>query len=270
MAIYHEDIVNIDLESGTIHRSFMNHAIGSGDDDANRFGVKVFRKGEPVDLNGCSCQAVFINAEGTKIALTSHGTVNRNVAYVTLPQACYNVEGNFCLAVKLIGGGVTGTMRIVDGTVDNTGTVGTVAPTSDVPTYQEVLSVYGQAVDAVDDVNIFESALLDYDSMVISDDELIYPSSTTRSGIEFTKTQENGLFVGHMEGTAEADIEINLIVGGTTTKPGFLVPGTVQYIDIEGLPEGVDVRLWMYATGYTSEKQIFTGSTVLPVPAPVL
>lgn len=148
MAIYHEDIVDIELESGNIHRSFAKHSIGSGDAAANRFGVRVLRAGVAVALLGVTCQGYFHNANGENIALTSHGTVADNVAYVTLPQACYNVEGNFTLSIKLVGGGVTGTMRIVDGVVDNTGTTGTVAPTSTVPTYQEIIAQYDEMVDA--------------------------------------------------------------------------------------------------------------------------
>ena len=41
MAHYKEDIVNIDLANGKIHRSFLMRAIGSKDDDADRFGVRV-------------------------------------------------------------------------------------------------------------------------------------------------------------------------------------------------------------------------------------
>ena len=114
MAIYHEDIVDINLESGNVHRSFAKHSIGAADNLANRFGVRVFREGEAVDLTGCSCFGYFRNSNGENIALTSNGTVSGNVAYVTLPQACYNYEGQFTLAIKLIGGGATGTMRIVE------------------------------------------------------------------------------------------------------------------------------------------------------------
>ena len=142
MAIYKSDIVDINLETGSIHRSFLNHTIGSGDNSANRFGVRTFRDGVPADLSGASCQAVFMNAAGVNISLTSYGTVSGNEAYVTLPQACYNVEGQFCLAIKLVQSGVTVTTRIVDGVVSNTGTTGSVAPTSSVPTYQEILSTY--------------------------------------------------------------------------------------------------------------------------------
>ena len=153
MAVYREDIVTIELESGSIHRSFLNHSIGSGDSSANRFGVRVVRNGKIVDLTGVSCFGYFHNAEGTNIALTNNGTVSGNTAYVTLPQACYNVEGQFTLSIKLVGGGVTGTMRIIDGTVDNTNTGSPVAPTESIPTYTEILAVYDQMQETVTDYN---------------------------------------------------------------------------------------------------------------------
>ena len=148
MAIYKSDIADVNLETGVIHRSFLAHTIGHKDDDADRFGVRTFRDGVPADLSGVSCQAIFMAPDGTNIALTSYGTVSGNEAYVTLPEACYNVEGQFCLAIKLVGGGVTSTVRIVDGVVSRTGATGTVAPTGSVPDYQEILSTYDAMVAA--------------------------------------------------------------------------------------------------------------------------
>lgn len=160
MAIYHQDIADIELNSGSLHRSFLGHSIGLGDAAANRFGVRVFRDGVAETLSGVTCQGFFRNANGENIALTSYGTIDGNVAYVTLPQACYNVEGVFTLAIKLVGGGVTGTMRIVDGMVDNTNTGSAVAPVGSVPTYQEVLSVYEQ----------MQTTLSNYDAKVTEQD----------------------------------------------------------------------------------------------------
>ena len=154
MAFYKQDIVDINLNTGNIFRSFLPHSIGYKDDDADRFGIRAFRDGEPVDLSGVSCQAIFMNPNGTNIALTSYGTVSGNVAYVTLPPACYDYEGQFCLAIKLVGGGVTGTVRIVDGTVTRTGASGAVAPTASVPTYQEILSTYDAMVAATSAANL--------------------------------------------------------------------------------------------------------------------
>ena len=149
MAVYKQDIIDINLNSGNIYRSFLNHAIGFGDNAADHFGVRVFRDGVPVTLSSVTVQGFFRNSQGQNIALVS-GTVEGNVAYVTLPQACYNYEGQFTLAIKLVGGGVTGTMRIVDGFVDNTNSSGTVAPTGTVPTYQEIIAQYNAMVAATD------------------------------------------------------------------------------------------------------------------------
>ena len=148
MAIYKEDIVDIELETGKIQRSFLTRTIGMADNQADRFGVRVFRNGSPVELSGVSVQGYFRNSHGENIAITSNNVVSGNVAEVVLPQACYNYDGQFCLAIKLVGGGVTGTMRIVDGVVDNTNTTSAVAPTNTVPTYQEVIAQYDAMVAA--------------------------------------------------------------------------------------------------------------------------
>ena len=150
MAIYKRDIASINLETGTIHRTFLNHSIGLKDQKADHFGIRVFRDGEPVDLTGVSVQGIFMPPQGDPIAITSGNIVSGNEAEVVLPQACYNYDGQFCLAIKLVdsNNSVTGTMRIVDGMVDNTHASGTVAPTSAVPTYQEILSTYDAMVAA--------------------------------------------------------------------------------------------------------------------------
>ena len=70
MAIYKNDIVDIDLESGDIHRSFMKHSIGKGDVKANRFGVRVFRNGEQVTLGSTTCQGFFMAPDGTNLQIS--------------------------------------------------------------------------------------------------------------------------------------------------------------------------------------------------------
>ena len=148
------DIVDIELNSGNVHRSWLNHSIGSGDNNANAFGVRLFRNSEPVDIGSGWVQGFFRNSQGQNIALTENGVIDGNMTYVTLPQACYNYEGQFTLAIKLVSPGFTSTvtMRIVDGIVDNTNTGGAVAPTGTVPTYQEILAVYDDLVASLEEV----------------------------------------------------------------------------------------------------------------------
>lgn len=148
---YMQDIIDVNLNSGSIYRGWLAHSIGTGDNKANRFGVRVFRDGLPVDLTGVSCQGYFHNSNGDNIALTTEGTVVENVAFVELPQACYSYEGQFTLVLKLVGGGHTTTVRVVDGMVDNTFTGSPVAPTTSVPTYQEIIAQYEAMQEATED-----------------------------------------------------------------------------------------------------------------------
>lgn len=147
MAFYKEDIVNIELENGTIFRSFMNHSIGSGDVLENRFGVRVFRNGEPEDIGG-TVMGLFMRADGGTVTIAS-GTVSGNEAYITLPEACYAIEGNFSLAIKCQGSGVTGTLRIVDGVVSRTSTNAIVDPGTILPSIETLIAAIEAAVASI-------------------------------------------------------------------------------------------------------------------------
>ena len=146
MALYHEDIVNIELTGGTVNRTFMSHTIGSGDEDANRFGVRLFRNGEAENVGG-GCTGYFIRADGETVVIT--GAVSGNLAYVTLPETCYAVEGNFTLAIKCTGGSVTGTMRIVDGTVARTTSSTIVDPGTLVDDIEDLIDAIEDAVATI-------------------------------------------------------------------------------------------------------------------------
>lgn len=149
MAVYKADILDIELNTGNIARSFLCHNIGKDDTKADRFGVRVYRDGEPESLSGCSIQGYMMRPNGTNLAITGSNTgVSGNEAWVDLPQAAYDYEGQFCLALKLIGGGVTGTIRIIDGMINNTFVDDALVPMQSVPTYQEILAVYDQMVAA--------------------------------------------------------------------------------------------------------------------------
>jgi hypothetical protein len=154
MAIYKEDIQIIDLETGTVSRTFLNKALGEGDSYGDRFGVFVQRGGQPVDLTGVSVSGFFIRANGTTEALTGHRSGNK--CWVDLPAACYAVEGNFTLGIKLTHSVTTVTARIVDGTIVNT-TLGSINdPGSIIPDITSFGTLVGQAEDAADTIESFD------------------------------------------------------------------------------------------------------------------
>lgn len=147
MAAYREDIIEIELQSGTVTRSFLNKAIGEGDNSANRYGVTLVRDGEPVSLDGVTCSGYFIRPNGDTVVIP--GTVSGLNAYVTLPQACYVYEGAFTLAIKLEGTNFAGTMRIIDGMVVNTTTDTLVDPGHVIPDIDELLAIIEEAQIAI-------------------------------------------------------------------------------------------------------------------------
>lgn len=160
MAVYKRDMVDINLETGNIQRTFLNHSIGLHDKKADHFGIRVFRNGEPVDLSGVSVQGVFMPPQGDPIAITSGNIISGNVAEVVLPDACYNYDGQFCLAIRLVDvtNSVTDTVRIVDGVVDNTHSGGTISPLPVEPTWAEIKAAYEQAIAAINKTVRFDAA----------------------------------------------------------------------------------------------------------------
>lgn len=194
MAIYKRDIVDINLETGNIHRSFLKHSIGYLDQAADHFGIRVLRNGEPVDLTGVTVQGIFMPPQGNPIAITTGNIIEENVAEVVLPQACYNYDGQFCLSIKLVDAtnAITGTMRIVDGMVDNTHASGTVAPTETVPTYQEILSVYADMVTALVTVDELDDEVSDLKSALNYNNYLIPESFTTSYTLSSAIKAEDG------------------------------------------------------------------------------
>ena len=147
MANYKEDIVSIELSTGTIHRSFMARSIGAGDEKADRFGIRAFRNGVPETLSG-SCIGLFVRADGKTVTITN-GVVSGNMAYVTLPEACYVVEGCFCLAIKVITANDAGTMRIVDGMVSRTSTDVLVDPGTVITSIEDLIEEIEEAVASI-------------------------------------------------------------------------------------------------------------------------
>ena len=153
MAVYRDDIVDLNLESGTVFRSFACKCICEGDDSGNRYGMRLLRGGEVVDVSGCTVTGYFIRADQTSVIIG--GSVSDNVAYVTLPKSCYVVPGNYSLAIKLTGGNATETMRIIDGTVLDTIVGSVVDPGSIVPDLSALMAVIERAEAAAADIAKF-------------------------------------------------------------------------------------------------------------------
>lgn len=150
MSIQNENIIDIQMDSGTVHRSFCDKVICEGDSNANIYGFRCLRGNEPVSLTGCTCMGFFVKPDKTTVVID--GEVDGDTAYVTLPATCYAVIGTFSLAIKLSGGEVSGTIRIVDGTVADTTTDSVIDPGGVVPSLDALLAVIGRAEAAAETI----------------------------------------------------------------------------------------------------------------------
>ena len=272
--IFKENIVDIDLAKGKIHRQFLAHSIGSGDNAADRFGVRVYRNRAEVDLSGCSCFGYFLDPQGNHIALTDYGTVDGNVAYVTLPQACYNYEGQFNLSIKLIGGGVTGTMRIVDGVVDNTHTGGAVAPTGAVPTYTEILSVYEQMQEAIEDydetvavqnaqISNLKIAMDDFNCFDLLREFCAYNDKTT-GGVTYTWDAENRVCT--VNGGPAGSTNYDVMYSDVQNIPSQIIPGETYFLNVSTTFASLALRIYIYHSDGTNESANYTKNSLLTIP----
>lgn len=202
--IYNDDFVDIDLNNGTITRGFANRAIGYADKNGNRYGVKVNRAGQPVQLTDCTCTGFFIrHADGATIPIV--GEIDNNVGFVILPAACYALEGSFSLAIKINSSdsNVKGTKRIVDGTVVMTDTGTYVDPGTILPNIQTLLD----AIEAAEQSLPSDWAGLNY--------------SLQLAGMREEKTIPAGMYT-----------ETNAILGPAGTTLVFEGWATTPYIPI--------------------------------------
>ena len=155
MALYHADIADIDLDTGTVHRTFAQKTISEGDADANRYGIRLWRSGEPVTIDGGVCMGYFIRHGSGDTVTINGGEFSGQEAWVDLPQSCYAQDGGFSLVIKLVNSTITGTMRIVDGTVVDSMIGAPIDPGSVVPDLSSLLTVIDRAEDAVEAIENF-------------------------------------------------------------------------------------------------------------------
>lgn len=171
--VIRKDIMDIDIANGNVSRSFAHKMISEGDRNAVRFGVRVLRNGQEVNLAGGACTGYFIRPD--EITLVIGGTVDRSVAWVELPEAAFAREGVFQLTIKVSGDDVLDAVRIVDGTIVRSTTEDIRDPSSQMPSLED----YDEAIAAA------EAATAAIEALTVEASQI----SGTRYRIEVTKEE---------------------------------------------------------------------------------
>ena len=229
-AMSKENIRDYDRKKGIIVRDQMLVSIGEGDNYGDVFGVKVFDGLEEPDLSGITCVGYFIRPTGDTVVIEGNINAN-NVAYVTLPSACYVYEGQFALVLKLATAEITVTVRVVDGVVSRTSTDTYVDPGTVVPSVAELLALINECEEATaaaeEATEMFPYLVNDVNALTPTEG-----ANTTNYGIH--RWVENGEI--RLSGQAEASRRIMMWNGYnatyTTTNERFrrvLTAGTYKF-----------------------------------------
>lgn len=198
--IVRTNVVRIDLANGNIVRNCNPVIIGENDAFANEFGVEVYRDGQPVDISGANVTGYFIRSNNTTVVINGGVVESGSVAKLTLPQACYAFQGQFSLAIKLTGGDVTGTLRVVYGSVENPTSGTPIDPGHVIPTLDELLAKIGEMETAT---AAAQAVVDEYDTKVAVQDAKI-EAVETNDAVQDTAITANATAITALD-NAKAD-----------------------------------------------------------------
>lgn len=111
------------------------------------FEITCLMDGAAAAVSG-TVSARFLRADGITEYFT--GTLSGNVASITLPQACYNVNGRFGMVVFITGSGVTSAVYGVAGSVYKTTSDQVVDPTEVIPSLEDLIAKIQDCEDATE------------------------------------------------------------------------------------------------------------------------
>lgn len=127
----------VDLNADTL-RDTLRTPLAMHNAQAQTFALVITDGGAPATLTGAGCTGYFIRADGYTVTIS--GTVSGNIAMVTLPAACYAVQGRCKLSVNVTVGSTIHTLLMVEGYADRTRTDAIVDDSHLIPSIDELLA----------------------------------------------------------------------------------------------------------------------------------
>ena len=229
--IYRASIARVELD-GDLVREHVGSLLATGDKLANRYGVEVYRYGVPVSIGSMALVGYFIRPEADTVVI--NGTTSGNTGYVELPQSCYTQEGAFTLALKLSGGDVVQTVRVLDGRIILTQEGDLIDPGTTVPTLDDILGQIAAceaATEAAEALTSFPQGTLSGDYTVTIANDVI--RIDTSSG--FARVLCNGQYTtptADVYALAKQDVYHHYVIvykgGGFEFQPASVYSGAAD------------------------------------------
>ena len=112
------------------------------------FEITCLMDGEAASVSG-TVSARFLRQDEVTVYFT--GTLSGNVASITLPQSCYNVNGRFGLVVFVAGNDITTAVYAVAGSVYRSTSDHIIDPTEEIPSLEDLIAKIQDCEDATAD-----------------------------------------------------------------------------------------------------------------------
>ena len=109
------------------------------------FEITCLMDGAAAEVSG-TVSARFLRADETTVYFT--GTLSGNVASITLPQSCYNVNGRFGMVIFIAGNDITTAVYAVAGSVYRSTSDTIIDPTEEIPSLEELIAQIEACEDA--------------------------------------------------------------------------------------------------------------------------
>lgn len=214
---------DVELTKG-VSRHDVGDVAGSYDENAHKFGARLFRNGEPVDISGCTVSGYFIRPNGYTVTLK--GTVEDGIAWVTLNKNCYYYDGAFTLAVKVSDVGI-GTVLVVDGRIIQTRTDSLVDEENTIPSLEAIYSSIErveQATAAANEAATKANAASENTPYIGANGHWYIWDSEKGEYVDSTKPSMPN--IDATATTGAEGTEASVTVSGTTEKPvfNFVIP----------------------------------------------
>lgn len=112
------------------------------------FEITCLMDGEAAAVSG-TVSARFLRADEETVYFT--GTLTGNVASVTLPQSCYNVNGRFGLVIFVSGNDITSAVYAVAGSVYRSTSDHIIDPSEEIPSLEDLIAKIDECEEATAD-----------------------------------------------------------------------------------------------------------------------
>lgn len=230
--IYREDIATIDLTEPLLRES-VGKTLATGDKLANRIGVRVRRRGQPVDLTGHAVIGYFIRPDLQTVVMD--GATDGDLAYVDIAQACLTERGPFSLAIKVSGDDVTQTLRVLDGSIILTQTDALIDPGEVVPTLDDIFAQIAAMEQAAEEANA--AAAYANQAASASIDATLNMMHTSAPVIVKSVCDGSNVLIAD---SAERPL-VNMVVYGKTVQAGSPTPEAPVELVNAGADGSVDI-----------------------------